>query len=43
LNIKRRYGTALGLAAAVITADLLTKRFASKNFADERVEELTAL
>lgn len=37
-SLRRRYGTALGLAAAVITADLLTKRHASNNFADDRVE-----
>ncbi len=36
--MKKRYGTALGIAAAVITADLLTKRFASNNLVGERVE-----
>ncbi len=36
--MKRRYGTALGLAAAVVVADLLTKRYASQNFVNERVE-----
>jgi signal peptidase II len=37
-SLKRRYGTALGIAAAVIAADLITKRFASDNFVDGRVE-----
>lgn len=36
--MKRRYGTALGLAAAVVVADLLTKRYASHNFVNERIE-----
>ena len=36
--MKKRYGTALGLASAVIAADLLTKRYAANNFADDRVE-----
>lgn len=39
----KRYGTALGIAAAVIGADLLTKRFASRNFAGERVEVIPGL
>lgn len=39
----KRYGTALGIAAAVIGADLLTKRFASQNFAGERVEVIPGL
>ena len=36
--MKRRYGTALGLASAVVVADLLTKRYAANNFAIERLE-----
>lgn len=36
--MKRQYGTALGLAAAVVVADLLTKRHASNNFVSDRVE-----
>lgn len=36
--MKRRYGTALAIASAVITADLLTKRYAAQNFAGERIE-----
>lgn len=39
----KRYGTALGIAAAVIGADLLTKRFASRNFVGERVEVIPGL
>ena len=36
--MKRRYGTALGLASAVIVVDLLTKRYASRNFVADRLE-----
>lgn len=34
----RRYVTALSIAVAVVTADLLTKRYASLNFTDAPVE-----
>lgn len=36
--MKRRYLLAGGIAAAVVTADLLTKRLAAVTFADERHE-----
>ena len=36
--MKRRYGTALGLASAVVVVDLLTKRYASQNFVTDRLE-----
>lgn len=36
--MKKRYGLALGVATAAITADLLTKRYASHNFVGNRVE-----
>ncbi len=34
----RRYALALGLSAAVVTADLITKRYASIRFADGSVD-----
>ena len=34
----RRYGIGLGVAAAVVTADLLTKRYAALNFDGDPVE-----
>lgn len=36
--MKRRYGTALGLASAVVAVDLLTKRYASQHFVTDRLE-----
>lgn len=36
--MKKRYGTALAIASAVITADLLTKRYAAENLVGDRVE-----
>lgn len=36
--MRKRYGTALGVAAAVIGADLLTKWYAANNFVGSRVE-----
>jgi signal peptidase II len=36
----RRYATALGVAAAVVTVDLLTKRYAANHFKGDPVELL---
>lgn len=36
--MKKRYATALGVAAAVLSADLVTKWYASNNFVGNRVE-----
>lgn len=36
--MKKRYGTAIAIASAVITADLLTKRHAAESFAGQRTE-----
>lgn len=38
VQLIRRYSAALGIALAVLVADLLTKRYASINFADSPIE-----
>jgi signal peptidase II len=38
VQLIRRYSTALGIALAVVVADLLTKRYASIHFADSPIE-----
>ncbi|TDI50142.1 MAG: signal peptidase II [Acidobacteria bacterium] len=38
VQLNRRYSTTLGIALAVVVADLVTKRYASAHFADSPVE-----